>query len=198
MPQDDSKDFFKGLQEETAFVENTVNLEPDESDFEPMPEGVSENYSDIPTEEEPTERVNLSDLADPEETADICITMIDGVQTPIFLLLHRKKLVKKYFTDKQQYKDASEIYALTDADIANQYPDKADALLALKRRFNAMTKDYTSKTVEVPLSDDEKDRLKSPMKRMIEKSGFNVPPALALCVVMGQIIISRLIDLYWD
>lgn len=194
-PIDDSNEFLQGLSTPTQQVDNNFNLQAEESDFEDMPE--NDNYFETDTDRE-QESVPLSAITDPDETAEICIDMIDGVQTPIFYLLHRKKLVKKYFKDKEEYKQAAEIYALSDNEIADDYPDNFKELLALKRKYKAMSADYAAKTVEVPLSEEERTRLKAPMRQMVAKSGFNIPPALALCVCMSQIVISRLIDVYWD
>jgi hypothetical protein len=124
--------------------------------------------------------------------------MIDGVQAPIFYLLHRQKLVKKYFENKEDYKQAAQVYVLSDTDIAQQYPNKCDALIALKRKFNAMTAEYNKKQINVPLTDDEKQQLKAPMRQLVAKANYNIPPGIALAVVMSNIIIGRLIEVYWD
>lgn len=191
---DDSKEFFEGLKEQTVTVENNTNLQASDDDFEPFE---NDGYTDEPSDiEEPS--IEASKVIDPDITSDICIDMIDGVQSPIFLLLHRKKLVSKYFKEKKDYKVAAEVYALDDADIATNYPDEVERCIKLKRKYKGMFAEFKAKTVEVPLSEEERTRLKEPMRMMVERSGFDMPPGVALAVCMAQIIINRLIDVYWE
>lgn len=196
----DNKEFFEALKQQPTEVDNNINLNPSDDDFEDMPEDTGASYED-PDEETPEhleEGSPLNKLVDVDETADIAIMMIDGVQAPIFYLLHRQKLVKKYFENKEDYKQAAQVYALSNTDIAQQYPNKCDALIALKRKFNAMTAEYNKKQINVPLTDDEKQQLKAPMRQLVAKANYNIPPGIALAVVMSNIVIGRLIEVYWD
>lgn len=192
-------DFFKNLQEDTKIINNPFLLEPTEEDF--IPE-VDNGGDFIPeksdNDAEPIDNVTISEIFDADEVAETAIDMIDGVQTPIFMLLHRKKLVKKYFETPNQFKLASEVSGLEDEEIVKNYPDKVEDTLRLKRKYRAMFQEFNTKRMDVPLSEEERGKLHKPMRLMVKKSGMDIPPGLALTVCFTQIVINRLIDVYWD
>lgn len=172
-------------------------------DYAPAAEPEEDNPydSEIPDGEMPGDSVPLESVIDPEEVADSTIDLIDAVQSPIFILLHKKELVKKYFKEKTDFATAAKIYALSDDDIKRQAGDdeeKQKRLLNLKNQYIAMMAEFNEKRNAVPFTDDERERIMPPLTKVVKKSGFDVPPGLALTVVMVQIFSVRLIDVYWN
>jgi hypothetical protein len=45
---------------------------------------------------------------------------------------------------------------------------------------------------------DEIDRLKKPVKQLVKQHNFDIPPGLALALVMTDILSNRFIDLIMD
>ena len=73
----DNKEFFDALKQQPTEVNNNINLNPSDDDFEDMPEDTGASYED-PNEETPEhleEGSPLNKLVDADETADIAIIM---------------------------------------------------------------------------------------------------------------------------
>lgn len=192
-------ELFDTIADETAQLDNPNLLSPSDDDFidiDNAPEVMEED--DEEEDGETPEHVDVTSLVDADEAADIAIDMIDGVQAPVFMLLHRKHLVQKYFEEKEDYRLASEVQSMDEEEITAAFPDTAEHTLRCRRRYHAMMSEFKSKRADIALTDDERKRLHSPMAKLCKKSGFDVPPGVALIVCMSQICINRLIDVYWD
>ncbi len=190
-------DIFQTIGEDTRPVSNPHLYEPTPDDFE-------DNTPDLVPEDEVIDPIDNDDnvpvvsVLDSEETTEIAITMLDAVQSSVFTILQKKQLIKRYFSTSDAYKQGREIAHMDDEEIKAKFEDKADKMLGLKRRYVAMTAAYTSGRAEMPLTEDEKSMITPSLKKMVEKSGMDIPPNLALMIAVGQIVGGRLATIYWD
>jgi hypothetical protein len=148
----------------------------------------------IPPEAPIHENVSI----DAEFTSEFIIDFFDGVQEPLFYWMNRSRRIRKYFTSRQQYAEASELSRKTEEELKKQYPDAFDTKNALAKKYFLFSERMKKVKESLPFTADERRQLEHPVKKLVEKAGMDIPPGMAMVMVCAKIISSRVIDLYAD
>jgi hypothetical protein len=202
-----NEDFFKHIEQPTNRV-NNMDHGPDfslsASDFdqsafappdEPRTETGQYPIPGIPPAAEPeNEKIKL----DARFTSDVIIGFFDGIQDPMFHYMNERRKRKRYFGTGEKYREAVELSYMTKEKICEQYPDDSDEKLEMVARYRTFNERMDKIDKALPFTDDEKEKLRVPIKRMIEKSNFDIPPGIALFMAACEVMSTRFIDLYAD
>ncbi len=208
-----SKEFFDHIEKPTTHVNNmdtgADNFSLSAADFdqsaftppaEPYPGSIPGQYtaatgmSGMPAKEPEEEKVKV----DSKFTSDIIIGLLDGIQEPMFHFANEMRKRKRYFGSKEKYDEAVELSYMTEEKIREKYPDEADEKLALLARLHKFNDRMDEITKSLPFTDDEKEEIRLPLKKMVEKHNFDIPPGIALFMVACKLASNRFIDLYAD
>jgi hypothetical protein len=139
----------------------------------------------------PNERV-----FDPDFTTDIVVDTLDTLQFSMFLAFQTRKQKNIRFKDREEYLQAISLSYLTDAELEKQEnPEDKKLLVEKLKAFREAMAKINEKTSFTP---DEIDRLKKPVKQLVKQHNFDIPPGLALALVMTDILSNRFIDLIMD
>jgi hypothetical protein len=133
---------------------------------------------------------------DPDFTTDVVVDTIDTLQFSLFLALQSRKQKGIRFKSREEYLESIHLSYLTDAEIEKlEDPEDKKLLVQKLKAFQAAMSKINEKTSFTP---DEIDRLKKPIKQLVKQHNFDIPPGLALVLVMTDIISNRFIDLIMD
>lgn len=133
---------------------------------------------------------------DPDFTTDIVVDTLDTIQYSVFLAFQTRKQKNIRFKDREEYLQAISLSYLTPAEIEKQEnPEEKKMLVEKLKAFREAMARINEKTSFTP---DEIDRLKKPVKQLVKQNNFDIPPGLALALVMTDILSNRFIDLIMD
>lgn len=133
---------------------------------------------------------------DPDFTTDIVVDTLDTLQFSMFLAFQTRKQKNIRFKDREEYLQAISLSYLTDAELEKQEnPEDKKLLVEKLKAFREAMAKINEKTSFTP---DEIDRLKKPVKQLVKQHNFDIPPGLALALVMTDILSNRFIDLIMD
>jgi hypothetical protein len=202
-------DFFSHIEKPTTQVNSmdtgadTFSLSAadfDQSAFTPPVEPYrgTGQYPGAPGMPPPTEPEEEKVKVDSKFTSDIIIGLLDGIQEPVFHFANEMRKRKRYFGSKEKYGEAVELSYMTEEKIREKYPDVADEKLALLARLHKFNDRMDEITKSLPLTDDEKEEIRLPLKKLVEKHNFDIPPGIALFMVACKLAGNRFIDLYAD
>jgi hypothetical protein len=124
------------------------------------------------------------------ESAEIGLSLFDAAQSSLFVTLHARKLRKKIFADEKEYAQALATQYLTAAQLEND-PHKTE--LQSKAKF--YSKKLNEKTSDIQFTPEEEARIKPPLSKLMERYNMDLPPGLALALVMTEVMSKRVIGL---
>jgi hypothetical protein len=197
------EDFFKHIEEPTAQVNiggesnsgsaGTFNLSADDFD-QSVPLAPVVPAASIIQKEPDTSPI------DAQFTTEFIIDFFDGTQEPAFYFLNQTRKRKKYFANRDEYLEAVELSYKTDDELKKLFPetedyDKKHALVLRLKEMNAKLAKIKD---DLPFTNDERHQLERPLKKMVEKANLDIPPGLAMVMVVTKIMSARIIDLYAD
>jgi hypothetical protein len=204
-----NEDFFKHIEQPTNRV-NNMDHGPDfslsASDFDrsaftppvdPYPENTPgrQPYFGATAEKAPeVEKVKV----DAKFTSDIIIGLLDGLQENMFHMANEFRKRKRYFGAREKYGEAVELSYMSEEKIREKYPDEADEKLELVARLQKFNGRMDKIDKDLPFTEEEKENLRLPLKKLVEKHNFDIPPGLSLLIVVFQLAGTRLIDFYAD
>jgi hypothetical protein len=137
---------------------------------------------------------------DAQFTTEFIIDFFEGTQEPAFYFLNQSRQRKKYFADRDEYLEAVELSYKTDDELKKAFPEPEDydKKHALVLRLKEMNSKLEKVKKDLPFTDDERHQLERPLKKMVEKANLDIPPGLAMVMVVSKIMSARIIDLYAD
>jgi len=124
------------------------------------------------------------------ESAEIGLALFDAAQSSLFVSLHSKKLRKKIFSDEKEYSQAIATQYLTSSQLQDQ-----PAKIELQGKAKFYSKTLREKTADVQFTPEEEARIKPPLAKLMERYNMDLPPGLALALVMTEVLSKRVIGL---
>lgn len=134
---------------------------------------------------EPRER-----MLSPETQAEIYISVVDGTQTLIFNSINKRKLARRLgdrLAEAEKLMNEIECGRLDPKDL---HPDQYGLFLRIKNLLEIKE--------TIPFSDDEYEKLKGPLAKIIQESGHDLPPSMALVLVGLEVMAPRLVDAMFE
>lgn len=138
---------------------------------------------------EPEERIKVSEVMDPEESAEVLVSLIDSIQDIGFSAAYAIKLRNKFSREERDQIDKLE---------RKMESEKTEEEKHLEGRFQKAFEKIMAKKNSLNFTEDERRQLQRPAALLIKRSGKDIPPGLALALVSGKIIGDRLIDFVWE
>jgi hypothetical protein len=135
---------------------------------------------------------------DAEFTSRFIISFFDGVQEPLFYHLNESRRRRRYFGSREKYVEAVELSHSSDDELRRRFPDAADEKIELVARLKKFNGRMEKLEKELPFTLAEKETLRAPLKKLVEKSNFDIPPGIAMLMAVCEVMSSRLICLYAD
>lgn len=135
---------------------------------------------------EPAKRQSMS--ADTQ--SEIYLGAFDTAQTLVLNALNERKKRRRLGDDKER---AEEIYEMVTSRAAslNTFTDE-------EKKMYLRIKPLMEVTETIPFSDDEYDKAKRPLAKIIEESGMDMPPNMAFMMVAVEIMAPRLVDVFFE
>lgn len=158
----------------------------------PPPEPVEEIASPVARPSSGNDIIDITDdgsakaTLPAEESAEVLVALIDGIQSPIFTGLHFRKFKNKFTKEQKKSIDQASLKAEV------EQTDEERNLLGVYSKMEAQMKELIG---AVPLTDEESNRLRKIAIPMVKKHGMDIPPALAFALVSMQIVSNRVVDL---
>lgn len=174
----------------TDFMQPTEEKGPEsinepEVIIEPGPDPDPKPVQDPPEPKEPRER-----MLTPETQAEIYISVVDGTQTLIFNSINKRKLTRRLgdrLPEAEKLMNEIECGRLDPKDLpAEQY----GLFLRIKNLLEIKE--------TIPFSDEEYEKLKGPLAKIIQESGHDLPPSMALVLVGLEVMAPRLVDAMFE
>ncbi len=129
-------------------------------------------------------------MLSPETQAEIYIGIADTTQGVVFGAINRRKM-KRRLGDRLEL--AEKIYS--DIDFGReQIVNLSDEHHQLYLRIKGLME--VAETI--PFSDDEYEKLKVPLSKIIQESGHDLPPSMALTLLALQIFAPRISDAFFE
>lgn len=177
----------------TDFMEPTeakgpeVQVKESEVIIEPAPEPAKPviQNDDPGLEPAPRER-----MLSPETQAEIYISVVDGTQTLIFNSINKRKLSRRLgdkLPEAEKLMNEIECGRLDPKDL---HPEQYGLFLRIKNLLEI--KDT------IPFSDEEYEKLKAPLSKIIQESGHDLPPSMALVLVGLEVMAPRIVDAMFE
>lgn len=133
---------------------------------------------------------------DSDFTTEFAVDSLDAIQHTIFFALNNRKWRNRYFDSKDEFRIATKLTVLTEEEISNM--ENPESLKILKKKYEKFVEKMNTIDKELEFSEKQKQRLANPIKKMVVKAGYDLPPGLALVIISGQIVSERVIDLLMD
>ncbi|MDD5006519.1 MAG: hypothetical protein PHS33_08500 [Candidatus Omnitrophica bacterium] len=178
-------------QAQREFIRFEPNKNAGSSPIDPPGEN-KDNYfhDDILGQEQKPKKEPEKVKLDPDLTADITVSTIDSLQNVAFFTAYQRKYKQKIFSSYEEYKDSQDLTYVPREEQKN-LGEHEKKLLAKIEDFNNRLKKITPR---LPLTTEEKLKLKGPLKSIIQTYDFDLPPGLALIIVGGEIMINRMLE----
>jgi hypothetical protein len=139
-----------------------------------------------PAETAPTKKPMLS----ADTMAEIYIGVADGAQTLIFNSINKKKLARRL---GDRFPEAEKI--INEIEVGRLHPkDLSPEQYALFMRVKSLLEIRET----IPFSDEEYEKLKTPLTKIILDSGHDLPPGLALVLVGLEVMAPRMVDAIFE
>lgn len=170
------KDFMKPTEVKDVPTEAVV-IEP-----EPAPD------PEPPATEPPKEKATPSLSAD--TMAEIYLSVVDGTQTLIFSSINKKKMARRFgdkLAEAEKLLNELERGALQPQDLS---PDQYGLFMRIKNLSEVRD--------AIPFSDEEYEKMKVPLTKIIEDSGHDLPPSMALVLVGLEVMAPRIVDAMFE
>jgi hypothetical protein len=171
------------IEETSDFMDNEVEEREDfyEDSFE-------EDDDDQDPPEELDDREDLSDIVDPEESAEFLIDAYDTAQQFLLPIIYERAAFTK--TERQELKQLARQY---------KHAKREKEKLSLdERQQNLLIMWTEAEEYEeniVPLDDKEIRKLKKPLISVLRRSNFKTSPGTALIIAAAMTVFPRLIPL---
>lgn len=164
---------------ESKGPEISMNEEPVIIDTEPEPELAA-------VEQEAPKKALLS----ADTMAEIYISVADGTQTLIFNTINKKKLNRRLgdrLPEAEKLINEIEMGRLEPKDLS---PEQYALFMRIKGLLEIRE--------TIPFSDEEYEKLKTPLTKIIQDSGHDLPPSLALVLVGLEVMAPRIVDAMFE
>lgn len=136
------------------------------------------------TESGPEPKAKKKPAFSPETQAEFYIAGLDSAQTLLFKGINKRKM-RRRFGDKLeravQLFHEMEAGRLKPAELAPE-----DYVLFMRIRDLKQVED------EIPFSDDEYKQLQTPLAKVIEQSGYDLPPSMAISMAVMLVMAPRI------
>jgi len=174
-------DFMQPTEEKgpEVVMEPEVIIE-DEPELDPSP----------PSTQEPSPKEPGKSMLSPETQAEIYISVVDGTQTLIFNSINKKKLSRRLgdrLPEAEKLMNEIECGRLDPKDL---HPDQYGLFLRIKSLLEIKE--------TIPFSDEEYEKLKGPLAKIIQESGYDLPPSMALVLVGLEVMAPRIVDAMFE
>lgn len=125
-----------------------------------------------------------------ETQAEIYVSVLDGTQTVIFNTINRKKLARRLgdkLAEAEKIINEIECGRLEPSQLT---PDQYNLFLRIKTLIEIRE--------TIPFSDEEYEKLKTPLAKIIQESGHDLPPSMALVLVGLEVMGPRIVDAMFE
>jgi hypothetical protein len=156
--------------------EAEVIIEPEPKQEEPVPDAKPAT---------PKERMLTA-----ETQAEIYVSVFDGIQTMVLSSINKKKLNRRLgdrLAEAEKLMNEIECGRLDPKDL---HADQYGLFLRIKSMLEIKE--------NIPFSDDEYNKLMAPLSKIIQESGHDLPPSMALTLVGLQVMAPRLVDALFE
>ena len=145
-----------------------------------------------PVNIEPETEKETIDKLDPSTSAEIYIGIMDNLQQFLFTSIQTRKTAKKIGSKEaletaEKKLELLEVGKVNDFDLQDEELHHVNILKKAKKKFD-----------KIPFSDDERESLREPLAKVIGEAGYDLPPNLALTLIVAQVFIPRLSDAFFD
>lgn len=193
-----SDDFFslkEHIRKPTQYRNPTENMNDDffsddNNDFFHESANTTGDHPEQPPEKPNSEVDPIKPKPDPEISTQGALSLFDGLQHMGFFTAYQRKFQNRIFKSDDEFWESQDLAYLPD-DSKKELSDEQKKLIAKNQDYIKKLEGIVDK---LPLKEDEKLKMKGPLKEVIKHYNYDLPPGLTLAIVAGEILFTRVIE----